>query len=124
MKFKTSNAIIIKNGKVLAGKRAMWKKYYPGYWDVIGGRVEKGEDLSQALKREVMEEVGLKVFNGKRVGTLDTYNCKHYYFLVDKWRGKPKKNHEFSKIEWLDKKSLAKNMKYSRQLKLIMRCFN
>jgi arginyl-tRNA synthetase len=28
-------------------------------WEFIGGKIEKGEDLNSALKREVMEEIGI-----------------------------------------------------------------
>lgn len=33
----------------------------PGLWDPPGGRVERGEDLAEAVVREVQEEAGLPV---------------------------------------------------------------
>jgi len=30
-----------------------------GYWEPVGGRVQKGEDLIEGLKRECLEETGL-----------------------------------------------------------------
>ena len=38
---------------------------WPGLWVIPGGHVELGETLGQALKREVFEETGLKIFSPK-----------------------------------------------------------
>lgn len=42
---------------------------YPGYWDLIGGESEIGENALDCVKREVMEEIGITardiVFVGK-----------------------------------------------------------
>lgn len=48
-----------KKGNVLLVKRA--NKPLQGEWWVIGGRVKKGEQLKDAAKRKVFEEVGLKI---------------------------------------------------------------
>lgn len=60
--------IIIKNqnGEYLLIKRA--NEPLKGQWWVIGGRVLKGENLEQAAKRKVKEEVGLEIDNVKSVG--------------------------------------------------------
>jgi 8-oxo-dGTP pyrophosphatase MutT (NUDIX family) len=47
-------------GEVLMGLRAAWKTVWPLHWDTIGGRVEDGESLDQALIREIQEEVGVR----------------------------------------------------------------
>lgn len=31
-----------------------------GLWEVVGGRIQKGEDLVECLKRECIEEIGLE----------------------------------------------------------------
>lgn len=41
-----------------------------GRWSVPGGRVEAGESDEQAVRREVLEETGLHVLVGVRVGTV------------------------------------------------------
>jgi isopentenyldiphosphate isomerase len=44
-------------------KRAMIKDLLPGYWDTsVGGHVNPGESVEHALKRETLEELGLKEF--------------------------------------------------------------
>ncbi len=53
-------ALIWKNGKFLACKRPA-NKARAHLWEFVGGKVEKGETPQQALKRECMEELALKV---------------------------------------------------------------
>ncbi len=52
-----------KNGELFLQKRASTKDLLPGYWDTsVGGHVSPGESSEQALKREVLEEIGLTDF--------------------------------------------------------------
>ncbi|WP_353039290.1 NUDIX domain-containing protein [Mesorhizobium sp. M1300] len=56
----TVGALLVNHDrKVLMGLRAAWKSAWPGHWDTIGGRVEAGETLEEALVREIQEEIGV-----------------------------------------------------------------
>lgn len=51
-----------KDNKFLMGKRTD-QNHTNGYWVFPGGSVEVGESIQEVAKREVMEEVGVDIFN-------------------------------------------------------------
>lgn len=54
-------AFILREGKVLLVRKTPDAPVHPGKWEVPGGRLEPGEDLTAHLCREVREETGLTV---------------------------------------------------------------
>ena len=48
------------DGSVLLGQRAP-DTFYPGYWEFPGGKIEAGETVEQALRRELHEELGVTI---------------------------------------------------------------
>lgn len=50
------------DGAFLLTTRPMGKAY-AGYWEFPGGKLEAGETVEQALRRELQEEIGLKIQN-------------------------------------------------------------
>ena len=60
-------AAIIHNGRVLACARSEPPEF-AGRWEFPGGKVEPGESDTQALARECVEELGVKIQIGPRVG--------------------------------------------------------
>jgi 8-oxo-dGTP diphosphatase len=60
-------AAIIEDGRVLACARAEPPEL-AGQWEFPGGKVEAGETEPEALVRECLEELGVRVEVGPRVG--------------------------------------------------------
>ncbi len=56
--------IINRRGEIYLQKRALTKKLLPGRWDTaVGGHIDYGESVPEALFRETAEELGLYDFN-------------------------------------------------------------
>lgn len=53
-------AAVMDKGKVLAAQRSK-DMFPPLKWEFAGGKVESGETHSQALQRELYEELGIKI---------------------------------------------------------------
>jgi len=64
MAVKVVAGFIEKDGKVLVVKRPA-KKKRGGLWEFPGGKVENGESLQEALKRELKEELGVETWVGE-----------------------------------------------------------
>lgn len=60
-------ALIQKDQKLFIARRAAHKSM-AGKWEFPGGKVEPGETEPQSLKRELMEEFGMQVAVGQRLG--------------------------------------------------------
>jgi len=56
--------LIDHEGRIYLQKRSVVKDLFPGYWDTaVGGHVDYGEQVEEALFREADEELGLRAFN-------------------------------------------------------------
>jgi 8-oxo-dGTP pyrophosphatase MutT (NUDIX family) len=81
------------DGNVLLGLRAPSKKSWPGHWDTIGGHVEDGESLDNALIREVQEETGVTPTQFRLIATVrerqpERYgDALHHIYAVTSWQG-------------------------------------
>jgi ADP-ribose pyrophosphatase YjhB (NUDIX family) len=53
------NALFIRDGMVLLARRSPHRTTYPALWSFPGGHVEQDETLTDALIRELREEVGV-----------------------------------------------------------------
>ncbi|MFH1971225.1 MAG: NUDIX domain-containing protein [Patescibacteria group bacterium] len=89
-------AIIVKNGKFLLTQRSKSKKRFPGKWTVPGGKLEVKDYinlpkdteyywynvLEKVLRREVKEEVGIKINNIEYLTSLATVHSNGNPSLV------------------------------------------
>lgn len=80
------------DGEVLLGQRPEGKPY-PGYWEFPGGKVEPGESILAALKREFVEELGIEVVSAEPWCCVEhIYPHAHvrlHFFISHEWRGLP-----------------------------------
>jgi 8-oxo-dGTP diphosphatase len=80
------------NGDVLLGQRPEGKPY-AGYWEFPGGKVEEGEDILAALKREFMEELGIQILTAEPwCGVEYIYPHAHvrlHFYISREWIGEP-----------------------------------
>ncbi len=98
-------AVLVMDGRILAARRGQAMSL-PGVWEFPGGKVEPGETPQQALRRELIEELGCRVEVGERITatthgriTLTTYYCR----LLE---GMPHAT-EHAELRWLAPDALA-----------------
>jgi len=120
-------AIILHKGKLITTKM---QKNGETYHVLPGGGVEGNETIIEALKREVEEEVGLKIIKFRMV-YLRELNLKiegggrgiEFYFYVEEYSGIPKKGFDpeekessLEEIGFLDIKNLGNEIFHPTQL--------
>jgi 8-oxo-dGTP diphosphatase len=78
-------------------------KVYEGYWEFPGGKVEPGESIAGALRRELREELGIDVELAypwiTRVYAYPHATVKLHFFRVVRWSGELKA-HELQAFSW------------------------
>ena len=110
--------VINTKGEWLLVKQASHKQDAGRYVSPVGGHVKSGELEVDALKREVLEEVGLKDFKYKRVGQ-HIYNRKvlgkienHYFIIYEIYsNGKVTLNDESVDYQRFSIKKIKKTLK-------------
>jgi len=84
--------LIDSENRYLLGQRPAGKPY-AGYWEVPGGKVEKGETVFQALQRELQEELGIDIQSSEELTVLE-HDYPHAYVrlyvsIIRNWTGTP-----------------------------------
>jgi len=105
MPIPTVDAIVLNQGRFLLLKRR--NPPVKGEWWLPGGRIRKGEELEEAVKREVLEETGLECEIIRQVGVInqifpECHTISIYYLVKSKSRD-VKLNREHNDYKWVSK---------------------
>jgi 8-oxo-dGTP diphosphatase len=65
--------VINRQGKFLIIRRSLNDQSNAGEWEIPGGKLDEGQDVTHALEREVFEETGLLVRSTSRVAYYESY---------------------------------------------------
>ena len=74
-------------------------------WNGFGGKVEAGEEIEQAAKREIYEEIGVVVDNLEKFGIIDFEFpnsgeiSEVHFFCAKEFNGEPRESEEM-RPEW------------------------
>ncbi|MDO9204074.1 Nudix family hydrolase [Methylotenera sp.] len=109
------------NGLVLLAERPLGKPW-AGYWEFPGGKIENDEMPLHALKRELLEELGITVkslypwltrsfdyaakYNAQGQLEVPAKTVKLHFFTVTEWEGEPL-GLESQAISWQDPENLT-----------------
>ncbi len=131
---KVANAgvgiMLLKDDKVLLGKRnddpvkADSLLHGEGTWTCPGGKLDFGEKIVDAIKKELLEETGIKANNLKVISvTNEIVHDAHFVtigFLCKDFEGEPKimEPEEIEEWKWFPLNKLPENI-YPSSLKLI-----
>lgn len=85
--------LIKQNGDILLAQRPHGKSY-AGYWEFPGGKVEAGESIIDALRREFLEEIGVHIISAQAwCGVEYIYPHAHvrlHFYISRDWQGMPR----------------------------------
>lgn len=108
-----------------------------GKWNGVGGKLNEGESVEDALIRETKEEIGVKLTSFRKAAVInfyfsgagnDSFNQEVNVFIADSWDGVPTESEEMSpswfKIAdlpldkmWSDDKYWLKDVLQGRHIK-------
>lgn len=96
-------AIVLREDNLLMVRRG--NEPGKGLWSLPGGRVEHGEYLADALRREVSEETGLDVTVGELVGIFEVVGETHYvildFFARPEGEVSPQAGDDVDEVRWV-----------------------
>ena len=108
---KTTLCILRKDNKILLAKKK--RGFGVGKYNGVGGKIEAGETIEQAMIRETNEEINVIPTKYDKVGIIefDEYykgnkqKLVFYLYMVYEWDGEPRESEEMSP-SWFDIKDI------------------
>ncbi len=108
-----TNVFVRKDNKYLILKRSEQKKYAPGVYHPVGGKVDPNENPYTTAEREVSEEAGIKIKDLRLEAVLleispvrdEPYNWLVFHFSADYDSGDVIKTEE-GELMWLTKEEI------------------
>ena len=94
------------HGNFLCAKRGDWKSL-PGKWEFPGGKANAGEELAQALVREIKEEFSIDIKVVREFDRSTTGDIELVCFVCDLVSEKPTTSTDHSELRWVCEKDLA-----------------
>ncbi|MBI3953923.1 MAG: NUDIX domain-containing protein [Chloroflexi bacterium] len=106
---RVAGILVDSQGRVLLARRK--KGEYP--WDAPGGRLEGGENPETALRRELLDGLGVEAQEYRHFATLETdvlddTPATHFIFLVTRWAGESqnKRPDTYAELRWTPPRDL------------------
>jgi len=81
--------IFVHEGKMLAAKLKPYRHKNASFWSTIGGGIDDGESLSNAISREIVEETGIQPRVGRLLYIQQFFDKNknveqmEFFFLID-----------------------------------------
>ncbi|XP_077069458.1 oxidized purine nucleoside triphosphate hydrolase [Siphateles boraxobius] len=97
--------LVVQPGRVLLGMKK--RGFGAGKWNGFGGKVQTGESIEQAARRELLEESGLTVDTLLKIGNIkfefigETELLDVHIFRADTYKGEPTESDEM-RPQWFD----------------------
>jgi 8-oxo-dGTP diphosphatase len=103
-------AICVHDGRLLVVQRR--RAPGEGLWSVPGGRVEAGEQMADAVRRELAEETGIEGTVGPLCGLVERIGADHHYVICDYWvevdRDQAVAGDDAAAVAWVTRSELAR----------------
>jgi len=102
---ETTLCYLIKGNKVLLQKKSK-ELFGGGRWNGPGGKIKENEKPEDCVRREVLEETGVKVFNIENQGILNFFKGNELFitchvFAANEFVGEPMHGRE-GVVNWFD----------------------
>ena len=109
-----------REGQVLLARKSV--RLGAGRWNGFGGKVEDGEEIEAAARREVKEEVGLEVGSLRKIGVCEfhsqvrTFVVEMHIFETSDFTGEPRESDEMRTPTWFAIDALPKDEMWKSDL--------